>query len=163
MIHQYSICQAVDEPEHSVHGLIRHAMKAIADEAKDTPIELDHFYLEQPNSSGNLPAISYQFSDMTDEQIEFRDNNIKWTKQEKISSETQEIEYIGGNDSMSKLQGLLLRLPQGENQYDGILLTEKLASLIQGLGDVKVHDFVYHQFSDRDAIDHPYFTLYYSQ
>ena len=163
MIKRYSINLPKNAKVNSIDRLIKHALKAIKSEIKDKPITLTRFDLEYPYTNNSIYGISYEYSYTTKEEIKLRDDNVEWTKEEKISPPTKELEYIGGEKTSSSLKGLIVRLPQGEEQYDGLKLTEKLAEEIKKLGNVEIHDFVYHDFCDDDGLSHPYFTVYFTQ
>ena len=92
------------------------------------------------------------YDDLTDE-------NYKWTLRRKHTPEIEEKTVLDG----ASLNCQIIRLPQGYNQWDAIILLNKAAEAIEKLDDAVILDIIHHSWIDDDGIDHPFIRIYYTK
>lgn len=155
----FTVRLAENNPPFTVSRLLRHGMKTLTGIVGDKPVFIDELFLD--GSVGEDLSVTCGFWQIDREQQDLQNENIKWREESKISSPTKEVVYYPSLDKESELRMLEYRLPQNENQWNGILLVESLADYIEQHAIDNVQDLILHNFTDEDAIEHPYIRLYY--
>lgn len=130
-------------------------------EQAKAPIHLSSLYLQHPSTMGEIPELHFDFWYRGKRDLKFTNENKEWNKEYKVSPEVEEISYLIDPPTPTTLNRFTQRLPQGETQDDGILLLEEVAKTIEALGKIEVLDLTYHDYTDKDAIGHPFINVYF--